>query len=471
MRTNISPAIELLEARRLLSVTVAEAEPNDTPPEANPVPRVIGESVHVTGALEAPGSQDWFKIELEVGDVFGASLRGVPGLDGMIGFGQNGLLIHNDDSFFRGAFALPAESPMPQHADDIRDPEIFYVVTAPGTYFFQISAFVDPDTGETSTGAYDLEVVVARPGMESKPIGARQILFLDFDGGSVAYEGGERVVAFDPFITSLSEWGLNATDLNKLVNETIKRSTDKLYTFIAANGLNGEYAKSKSPGEFGLEIRNSLDHADPAGDPLVARVILGHTDDEQFATEHLGEAQFTDVGNFKQDDQAAVSTNFVAGLLADFPIAKPGNRSLVIDFVAEYMSWFIAHEFGHLVGLNHTQFTFENSFIEQVDLMDKDIRLPMGPDHVFGTADDVILQFSVDAYDPNEVYLGVNDTLNTMAFGLSTGKATAIPTTALSELNMNRPGFPSGAASGKSLSAFDSLGDDGDDDGDGLPLI
>ena len=31
------------------------------------------------------------------------------------------------------------------------------------------------------------------------------------------------------------------------------------------------------------------------------------------------------------------------------------------------------------------------------------------------------MQFGVDAYDPNEIYVGVNDTLNTVAFGLSTG--------------------------------------------------
>jgi hypothetical protein len=209
--------------------------------------------------------------------------------------------------------------------------------------------------------------------------------------------------------------------------------------------LNGDYRTSHTPGEFGLEIRNSFDHADPGGDALASRVVIGHTDDEVFANEFLGLAPHIDVGNYQQDDDAAVSTNFVAGLLADFPIAKPGNRSLVVDFVSEYMSWFIAHEFGHLVGLNHTQFTFENSFNEQVDLMDKDIRLPMGPDHVFGTADDVVGQFGVDAFDPNEIYLGVNDTLNTMAFGLSTGKGAAaisVPT------NLNAASTPTaGAAS------------------------
>ena len=460
MRRWNSPAVEPLEARRLLSVTVAESEPNGFPPDANPVPRVVGESVHFIGALDAPGDFDFVRIDLQAGDVFGASMRGAPGLDGMIAFGKTGPDIFNDDSFSEGG-PLPGGSPLPHQADDIRDPEVYCVVSTPGTYFIQLSAFVDPDTGETSTGAYDLEIVVARPGMESKPVGAKQILFLDFDGGSVEYDlpEGPFVPAFEPFVNSLSRWGLPAGDLNRLVKETIKRTTAKLYTFIAANGLNGDYAKSRTPGEFGLEIRNSFDHPDPGDDPLASKIVLGRTDSEFFATVWLGSAQHIDVGNFQQNDQAAISTNFIEGLLRDFPIAKPGNRSLVVDFVAEYMTWFICHEFAHLVGVHHTAFTFENSFNEPANLMDKDIRLPMGADLVFGTPDDVIAQFGVDAYDPHERYQGVNDTLNTLAFGLSTGTV---------RRNVQGPGTPPITPASIALIG-DNDGDDDMNDDDELP--
>ena len=423
MRMKTSPALEPLEARRLLSVTVAESEPNGFPSQANSVPRMIGEPVHFTGALDAPGDFDFVRIDLQAGDVFGASMRGAPGLDGMIAFGKTGPDIFNDDSFSEGA---PLDgSPMPHQADDIRDPEVYCVITTPGTYFIQLSAFVDPDTGETSTGAYDLEIVVARPGMESRPVGTKQILFLDLDGGSVTMDGDTRRETFEPFAASLSRWGLNASDLNKLVKETIKRTTDKLYTFVAANGLNGDYAKSRTPGEFGIEIQSSFNHPDPAANPLASRVVIGRATSERFGTEIYAEAEHIDIGNYVQNDEAAVSTNFIEGLLRDFPIAKPGNRSLVVEFVAEYMSWFISHEFGHLVGLQHTQFTLENAFSETVDLMDKDIHMPMGADLIFGTADDVIMQFGVDAYDPRERYQGVHDTLNTFAFALSTGRGAA----------------------------------------------
>jgi len=43
---------------------------------------------------------------------------------------------------------------------------------------------------------------------------------------------------------------------------------------------------------------------------------------------------------------------------------------------------------------------------------------------VFGTADDRVSTFGVDAYAHFERFQGVEDTLNTIAFGLSTGKGT-----------------------------------------------
>ena len=74
------------------------------------------------------------------------------------------------------------------------------------------------------------------------------------------------------------------------------------------------------------------------------------------------------------------------------------------------MSVLISHEFGHLIGAYHTQFSIENTFNEPTNLLDKDIRVPMGRDLVFGTADDITMHFGVDAYDPNEIFVGINDT-------------------------------------------------------------
>src|SRR5688500_14622930 len=139
--------LESLEARRLFDVSLAESEPNAGPADANPVPRVLATPVHISGAIDAPGDLDWFRIALQRGDIIGASVRGAPGLDGMIHFGNSAgqLLMHNDDSFFTGQRLLPAESPLPRTADDDRDPEVYDVITESGTYYFQVSAFTDED--------------------------------------------------------------------------------------------------------------------------------------------------------------------------------------------------------------------------------------------------------------------------------------------------------------------------------------
>src|SRR4051812_7454847 len=172
--------LEPLEARRLLSVSVGDAEPNNLRTEANPINRTLNEHVLVNGTLGALGDRDWFKINLQKGDVFGAALTGAAaGVDTMFNVydaaGQ--LVIGNDDSILIGERALPAESPLPRNNLGIRDSETYYVITAPGTYYMEVSAYDD----ETA-GAYKLDLLVARPGMESKPFGARQVFFLDFDG-------------------------------------------------------------------------------------------------------------------------------------------------------------------------------------------------------------------------------------------------------------------------------------------------
>jgi hypothetical protein len=46
----------------------------------------------------------------------------------------------------------------------------------------------------------------------------------------------------------------------------------------------------------------------------------------------------------------------------------------------------------------------------------------LGPDLIFGSADDEDVDFGVDVYVGNEGFFGVEDTLNVTAFGLATGR-------------------------------------------------
>src|SRR5262245_49821960 len=73
--------VEVLEDRSLPSVTILEAEPNDTRPHANLIPRVLDTPVNVSGMVGTPGDHDWFRIQLQAGDILGAALNGKNGLD------------------------------------------------------------------------------------------------------------------------------------------------------------------------------------------------------------------------------------------------------------------------------------------------------------------------------------------------------------------------------------------------------
>lgn len=80
----------------------------------------------------------------------------------------------------------------------------------------------------------------------------------------------------------------------------------------------------------------------------------------------------------------------------------------------------------------------------------------VGPDEVFGTADDIDVDFGEDLFVPSEGFTGIEDTLNTVAFGLSTGLAP----------EPEAPGAPSGvtAVAGR-RSAFVSWTPPADDGG------
>jgi hypothetical protein len=408
--------LELLESRRLLSVSIAEAEPNNTSAKANSIPHTLDEHVLVGGKVNAPGDHDWFKIQLNAGDIVGGALAGPGELDPILRLYNNAgkLMMGNDDCFLRGQQYSAPESPLPQ-ASDTRDSEIYYTIKSSGTYFLEISAFEDATAGD-----YTLDLLVTRPGLEQAPLGQKQILFLDFDGAKVGFLDGTAV---DPLVEELPSWGLSAADENTVIDRIIQQVTAKLSTYVAAKGGNSN---------FGIEIRNSRDHADDFGtNPYVSKVSVGPRRGPGFGAD--GIAQFIDVGNFSAHDEAVVTVDFMTAALPVIPIQAPLT---VYDAIAVGVGDLICHEFGHLLGCFHTD---QPSTFEGVpNLMDPDGRQTLGADFIFGTKDDVVRQFGVDSFSRNEPYEGVNDTLTTVAYALSVGKeapragvATA-PTTAAS---------------------------------------
>jgi hypothetical protein len=92
-----------------------------------------------------------------------------------------------------------------------------------------------------------------------------------------------------------------------------------------------------------------------------------------------------------------------------------------IDLIGVAVGNIVAHEAGHFLSSFHTyQFNAANQIMDQGGNAAGTFGL--GPDLIFGSADDEDVDFGVDVYVLNEGLTGVEDTLNATAFGLSTGR-------------------------------------------------
>jgi hypothetical protein len=400
---------------------MVEREPNNTMAAAQALPRVPEIDVIVDGDVSSPGDRDWFRLDLRAGDVLGAALAGQSGLNPAMRLVDSAaqLLVSNDNAFFTGGQLLPPESPLPRDQSHGQNAELYYVVSAAGTYFIEVAASAD-----ASAGKYKLDLVVARPGLEKEPVGTRQILFLDFDGATVNFTqfAGDEVTGtkrLAPLSSFLTDWGLSPADENAVIDGVMAKVTAKLSAYVRGNGLNGDFALTGIPGQFDIEIRNSRDHPDEFGkNRFVSRVVVGGTEAQ---VGHAGLAQDVDVGNFKTDDEAVATLDRLTRGLARIPIRPPATT---IDFLTEGIATLVAHEAGHLFGSFHTDQSPTDIFAGTGNLMDPNYTAHVGPDNIFGTGDDADMQLGVDGYLSSEVFRGVNDTLNTVSFGLSTGRRT-----------------------------------------------
>jgi hypothetical protein len=432
----MSDHVQTLEARRLLSVSISEAEPNNVRTQANTIVRKLDDHMLVSGAVNARGDRDWFKIQLNAGDIVGGALAGQAGLDTTLRLFNNAgkLMIGNDDCGLSAQLVHPPESPLPYNTTNVRDSEIYYTIKTAGAYFVEVSAFED-----ATAGNYNLDLLVTRPGMEKAPLGSKQILFLDFDGTKTTFLSKTSI---DPLVKTLPSWGLTAADESAVIDSILKVVTDKLYSYVAAKGGNAN---------FGLEIRNSRDHADEFGsNPYVSRIAVGPLKGQAFGFDGL--AQFTDPGNFKTNDEAVLTTDFIASALQFVSIRPP---STIYDMVSVGVGDLICHEFGHLIGNYHTD--QPSSFEGAANIMDPDGRQTLGPDFIVGTKDDVVRQFGVDTFSRNEIFEGINDTLNTVAYALSMGKSAVGSAGIASSATFAASGSRFGVTTIDSRSTFDPL--------------
>jgi hypothetical protein len=412
-----------------------EQEPNDAVPQeldmgsgARPGAPV---SFRIKGTIGARGDVDRFSLELNAGDVVGASVSDTSGLDPLLRLvnADGDLVVANDRKVF-GLHQMKWWSALPRPDEGWGgDSFLAAVIAVPGEYVLEVSG------EDGSDGRYRLDVLVARPGMEAQPKGARQIVFVDFDGAKVNMGrlsgGGSGTKVLSPMADFLGAWGLTSADEDDVIDAVLATLEEMLSSDIRANGLNGDHAQSGVDGEFDIEIRNSRDDEDTYGtDPLVTRLVIGGTR-AQAGIPYFAASSGEDPGNFTTDDDTLVLLDELAGLttgnvnrdLNRFGVAAGHTKA---ELVGRALGRAGAHELGHVFGCWHTEFT-NHVF----NVMDRGALggpngfdpAGTGADGILGTSDDVDYRFGVDAYSSFEgVFRGVHDTLNTISFGLATGR-------------------------------------------------
>ena len=386
------------------------------------------DTIDVTGTMEVtfspPGTFitdiDTFAFDLRAGDILDLSV---------IGAGANLTVFYEDGGIWWGTDTNTAVDPASGLYSYSYGSPLMTVGNAVG-------AQVVPEDGRyyvnlapsASTVNYTLGLRVYRPILEQTPIGAQQILYLDFDGGT--YPTGDfpnsglppgqvRVIGLQD---SLDLLGFTLPPPpgaeDAVIDATVAEVIQQMQT-LAINGANGDYLTSGIPGEFGITVLNSRDHVDPGNHPLVTRVIIG-SEVGQSQPGLFGISQSIDVGNFRTAEKVlALLEPHPLSVLA-YPISP---TSTFAQSTAQQLAATITHEFGHALGIWHTD---GNNTVES--LMDEgsqsliDYSQGIGLDGVFGSADDVVPMFNDDRFSPAEgLFFGIERVPASLSYALSTG--------------------------------------------------
>lgn len=387
--------------------------------QTDPFDPASGPGAGSTGAYDieierGSAAIDFFRFDLRPGDVIGATVSAAgarlsaraPDGSEIVGSAQDVTGIYPDDS------PLPGGAPA----------AMAWIVSEAGTHAISVAG---------GSGPYTLQLRALRPALELRPRGDHQILYLDFDGASVdaARLGGSGVRVLSPLGSFLAGWGLEADDEDVVVDAVLATVYDN-FAVVARDGRNGDFASSGFDGEYAVDIRNSRDDADPWGQPNVTRIVVGGTIAELGVTT-IGVSEAIDVGNFAVAETGVV----LLDNLSDPNPANPSSlnqfgvdpSSSVVQLIGSGVGNAISHEAGHLFGSFHTDRTNAQPCLMDIggDLADI---VGVGPDATFGSSDDINVDFATDVYVSREGFSGNQDTLNTTAFGLSTGVALAVDT-------------------------------------------
>jgi hypothetical protein len=410
-------------ARNIGTVTafqLNESEPNNSFGSAQLINLGTGpgqaRTIDVSGSLRfanpitrTQADIDYFAVDLQAGDILDIATIGSVGAVDVFYAPNRPWFGAELDASFTGT-SYPYDSPL-QTLGDITAAQ---TVPVSGRYYIQLTV------GPTE-GLYTMGLRVYRPVMEQAPVGQKQILFLDFDGASYARSEFDPldtgVARLRPLSEFLFEMGLRPQDENALIDRIVNVVKDK-FADVGLRGLNGDYALDGIPGNFGIEVLNSRDHADEYGiNPYVSRVIIGGSVAES-GVDTIGLASSIDVGNFDTSESSFVLLDQIDDLILPIPFIQPFS---ILDTISTFIGNVAVHEAGHFFGAWH-----QDNANALVSVMDQggDILgfTETGPDGIYGTVDDNVVRFTDDFFSPAEgIYFGREDTLNAMAHNLSTG--------------------------------------------------
>ena len=397
---------------------------------------------------------DFFRFNLRAGDILDISTIGAAGrFDVLYANGQQwfGTLQNTAVQADGVTPVYPANSPLQTLGNAVGA----QIVPETGTYFLRIAREV---TGSAAT-SYTAGLRVYRPVMEGAPIGAQQTIFIDFEGGlfptSLFFDPAAdpdeplpSTIQIPSLLESLNFLGFNVpivvtpesdAILNTLIDDILRRVEDDFNLWIPATGGNGNFNATGVPGEYGVRILNSRDHADPGFDaPYVTRVFVGGSAPDIFIDSQglYGIAQSVDVGNFNTSEFVLTFLEAIGLDVQDFDNIPNSLTSNRLQIAAQGLALTISHELAHSFGIFHTDRAggIRSIIDANVDINDD---YELGLDGIFGTADDVDMPFPErDRFNPIEGFIGLNRVTASLAWGLATGtQGTALSGTVFNDAN------------------------------------
>lgn len=400
------------------------------------------------GAVQSAAAH-YFSTPLRAGDVLEVAGTGA-GLDQVsLRSSDDSLLMYSP---FNLAFVLPARSPVGVLAGDM---SLAYVIPEDGTYELVV--------GGEGGSRYSLSALVHRPALELADEGTEQIIFVDFNGATLntveLFDGDIESASLSPLSAFMTDFGLSASDEDALIDGIMAVIKQQLATDPASRSNNANTR---------VTLKNSRDDADPFGEANVARIVIGGTIDE-LGIGTIGLSQSIDPGNFVHNETAVVLLDLLSAgsdepdSLNRYEVQNVNGVNARLELVARVVGSIASHEAGHFLSSFHT-----DQFNDTVNLMDQGGNLEelMGLDdngvYVAGTGN--LPGFEVDTYVVNEGFVGLEDTLNALAFGLSVSGSSGTDS-----------GTDSGTGSSGSTDSSGSLASSGNGSGGGslllLPLI